>query len=356
MKLRPLTKISLLALTALVVLTFAGGVYLYRWWHAPLTLSATGTEYTLSAGSSLSRAAYDLHQKGILEHPRAFTLTARVFHKVKVKAGEYRFDVGDTPATLLEKLNNGDVITYKVTLVEGRTFHEALMHLQRQEKITTTLNSPGAIAQFVHSLDLKNDHPEGWFFPDTYRYVAGTTDADILKQAYSKMRDVLATEWETRADYLPYNDSYEALIMASIVERETGLASERQQIAGVFVRRLQKHMRLQTDPTVIYGLGENYQGNIRREHLSQLTPYNTYMIVGLPPTPIALPGKDAIHAALHPDDGDALYFVAKGDGSHYFSATLEEHNQAVRRYQVTQRARDYQSTPKRANNETGAGP
>ena len=355
MKLKTLTKFSLIVAGLVVLLVLSSGLYLQRWWHAPLAVSEEGQEYILASGSSLSHAAYNLHQQGVLEHPRLFTVVARVLQKVKVKAGEYRLQQGDTPATLLEKLNRGDVIMYQVTLVEGKTFREVLQQLHAQEKIVATLNSSEAIAEFVRSLDIENDHPEGWFFPDTYRYVAGATDIELLRQANSKMHDILATEWEMRAENLPYHNSYEALIMASIVERETGLASERQQIAGVFVRRLQKRMRLQTDPTVIYGLGDDYQGNIRREHLSQLTPYNTYMIFGLPPTPIALPGREAIHAALHPDEGNALYFVAKGDGSHYFSSTLEEHNQAVRRYQITQRARDYQSTPKPTDNTAGDG-
>ena len=187
------------------------------------------------------------------------------------------------------------------------------------------------------------EHPEGRFLPDTYHFPKNLTDVAFLKRAYDAMTQTLAREWEGRAVGLPLKTPYEALILASIVEKETGLASERQAIAGVFVRRLNKGMRLQTDPTVIYGMGDRYKGNIRKSDLQEDTPYNTYRRFGLPPTPIAMPGRDAIHATLHPDDSKNIYFVSRGDGSHHFSATLEEHNNAVIKYQLKGRKRPFSS-------------
>ena len=189
-------------------------------------------------------------------------------------------------------------------------------------------------AELMQRIGIEDDNPEGWLFPDTYLFDRGTSDVEILSRAHRRMREVLDEEWAKREQGLPLETPYQALTLASIVEKETGLASERPQIAGVFVRRLQKGMKLQTDPTVIYGMGDDFDGNIRREDLTRPTPYNTYVIQGLPPTPIALPGREAINAVLHPADGDALYFVARGDGSHHFSATLDEHNCAVRHYQL----------------------
>lgn len=345
---------------AFVILTFCGISYVshryYQWWNQPFSNFPEEFRYKVESGSSLSRVALDLASENILHHPKVFVLIAKMQGDVKIHTGEYFIDADDSPKTLLGKLNRGEIITYQVTLIEGWTFKEALSRLHSQERIVKTLISEEAIIEFFTSLEIESGYNqdqsltiyqklEGWFFPDTYQYSAGSKDADILKQAYDRMRDILATEWESRDYSLPYKNAYEALTMASIVEKETGASSERQQIAGVFVRRLQKKMRLQTDPTVIYGLGDSYQGNIRRRHLSQATPYNTYVISGLPPSPIASPGQGAIHAALHPDDGNTLYFVAKGDGSHYFSATLEEHNRAVQRYQVKNRASNYQSAP-----------
>ncbi len=216
----------------------------------------------------------------------------------------------------------------------------ALANSEQLRKVTTDWTSE----QVMEAVGAAGQHPEGWFFPDTYMFSGSETDLDILKRAYSRMVRVLDEEWENREQGLPYNSPYEALIMASIVERETGVAHERQEVAGVFVRRLHKGMRLQTDPTVIYGMGDDYDGRIRTRDLRAYTPYNTYRIDGLPPTPIALPGRDSVHAALHPADGDALFFVARGDGSHKFSRTLAEHQKAVREFQLNRRE-DYRSFP-----------
>lgn len=269
--------------------------------------------------------------------------------KARLKAGEYQIPAGLNAYELIALLASGKTVQYQVTLPEGLNFAEALQLLQQQEKLTiktTDLTFP-EIMQQVSGKPLEEvEHHEGRFFPDTYQYHKGVTDLQILKRAYDKMNRVLDEEWQ-QADKaaLPYKSAYEVLIMASIVEKETGVPEERSRIAGVFVQRLEKRMRLQTDPTVIYGLGDRYQGNITRRHLKEKTAYNTYRINGLPPTPIALPGREAIHAALHPlKDGD-LYFVARGDGSHKFSKTLEEHNKAVRHYQIYKRKQDYQSAP-----------
>jgi UPF0755 protein len=225
------------------------------------------------------------------------------------------------------------VIQYPLTLVEGRTFRQALAVIASDPVLVADI---GALTdeEIIARIGHPGVHPEGRLFPDTYLFPRGMGALDLVKRAYGRMEAVLAEEWDKRAPGLPFKDPYEALILASIVEKETGLAAERPEIAGVFVRRMQKGMRLQTDPTVIYGLGAAFDGNLRRVDLTTDTPYNTYTRGGLPPTPIALPGREAIHAVLHPAAGDSLYFVAKGDGSHAFSATLDEHNRAVRRYQL----------------------
>lgn len=340
-------KVSLALVMLCVVCVAAALWWAQRWLNGELNVPEQGYVYELRSGGSLSLLAHDLARAGILKHPRMLSAYARLTSNTNIKVGEYRIKPGETPMSLLQRLVRGDVITYQVTFVEGWTFRQALIHLQGSQKINVLLATDELLNQFLEDLEIENGNPEGWFFPDTYQYVAATSDKEILQRAYIKMKDVLATEWANRADNLPYENPYQALIMASIVERETGVVSERQQIAGVFVRRLQRNMRLQTDPTVIYGMGESYTGNIRRSDLRRPTPYNTYVIRGLPPTPIALPGREAIHAALHPEPGEALFFVARGDGSHQFSATLEEHNRAVRQYQIEQRAQDYQSAPTR---------
>ena len=309
----------------------------------PLAVGEDGLRFEVTEGSNLSRALRELEQRGVIKWPRLVLAYAYWQGKTGIHAGEYLLPDGSNAMDLVSRLNRGDVTRYRLTLVEGWTFRQALAHVRSGRNIVKS--AAGAEPKSAASaLGFDGESPEGWIFPDTYIYRSGTSDIDLLKQAHQRMVKVLNDEWQNRAEDLPYSSPYEALTMASLVEKETGQPSERSAIAGVFVRRLNKGMRLQTDPTVIYGLGDDFDGNLTRAHLRQATPYNTYVNKGLPPTPIALPGRGAIHAALHPEEGDSLYFVGKGDGSHHFSATLAEHNRAVREFQLKRRA-DYRSSP-----------
>lgn len=317
--------------------------YSYHWFNSSMNLPEQGLTYQLNRGETLGHLSVRLAGDGVLKHPRFLSLYARLTDATQVQAGEYFIAPKTSPRQLLAMLRQGDVVLHQVTLVEGWTYREALAELHRKNNIEPLLKDK-SLEQQLALLDLKLKHPEGWFFPDTYHYAGGTSDVEILQRAHQKMRNLLDKYWEARELGLPYDTPYQALIMASIVERETGAPWERDQIAGVFVRRLQRGMRLQTDPTVIYGMGDAYQGKIGRADLRRPTPYNTYTIDGLPPTPIALPGDGALKASLNPAQGDELYFVARGDGTHVFSATLAEHNKAVREYQLKRR-QDYRSTP-----------
>ncbi len=317
-------------------------LYVWRWLHTPQELPEHVTHIELLPGDSLLKVANRLRAEIGLRHPRVLVAYAKLVNKTNIKLGEYDIPSSMTPVELLNLLHGGKVKLRALTLVEGITFRDALGLISSQGSMQHTLQ--GESLQAVRDrLGIEYENPEGWLFPDTYMFSKYTTDWNLIQQAHQRMRDVLQQEWLQRAEGLPYESPYEALIMASIIEKETGAPQERAEIAGVFVRRLQKGMRLQTDPTVIYGMGDAYQGKISRKHLRQKTPYNTYTIRGLPPTPIALPGREAIHAALHPAAGESLYFVAKGDGTHYFSSTLEEHQRAVKKYQL-QRAENYRST------------
>ena len=258
-------------------------------------------------------------------------------------SGEYRMTPGMTAQGLIGLWQRGEVVQYSLTLVEGWNFRQVRSALAKHEKIVQTLAGLSD-SEVMDKLGHPGVFPEGRFFPDTYRFVRGMTDVELLKKAYNRLDDVLAQEWSKRSPDAPYTDPYQALIMASLVEKETGVPEERGQIAGVFVRRLKVGMLLQTDPTVIYGLGERYNGKLTRAHLKEANPYNTYMVAGLPPTPIAMVGREAIHAALNPVPGSSLYFVARGDGSHIFSDDLDAHNAAVREFQLKRRA-DYRSSP-----------
>lgn len=295
--------------------------------------------FEIAPGTRLRDLAERLTDEGLMSDPYFFiALAYQEGLQNQIKAGEYALTGGMRPRDLLERFASGRSIQYPVTLVEGLRFRDAVDSLAGHEVLKRELTGLSD-AEVMERIGMQEAHPEGWLFPDTYMVVRGSSDVDLLKRAYARMKRVLNEEWDQRANDLPIDSPYQALILASIIEKETGLAEERPTIGGVFVRRLQRGMRLQTDPTVIYGMGDAYDGNIRREDLRQATPYNTYVIDGLPPTPIALPGREAIHAALNPAEGDALYFVARGDGSHHFSATLDEHNCAVRQYQLGGRCR-----------------
>ncbi|MFM8332207.1 MAG: endolytic transglycosylase MltG, partial [Candidatus Methylumidiphilus sp.] len=250
----------------------------------------------------------------------------------RLKYGEYAIPPQTTPRQLLALFASGKVRHYSLTFVEGWSFRQMLDAISREPALSHHIDGKPP-REIMELIDAPGEDAEGRFYPDTYFFAKGTDDLDLLRRAYRKMQTVLAEEWQGRAADLAVRSPYEALILASIVEKETGLPAERAKIAGVFSRRLAKGMLLQTDPTVIYGMGETYAGNIRKEDLLRDTPFNTYQHTGLPPTPIAMPGLAALHAALHPEPGDSLYFVARGDGGHVFSKTLAEHNQAVEQYQ-----------------------
>jgi UPF0755 protein len=314
----------------------------------PLPIEAV-EELEIPRGGNLGQVARELAARGALERPHWLLAYARISGRGhRIQAGEYLIGPGTTPLDLLQMLEIGRVRTYAVTLVEGWTLAQVRAQLAGNERLRRELDGVDddrlLLALGVDAAPGR--HPEGQFFPDTYVFSGRTSDRDVLLQAYRRMQEVLAEEWGARAPGLPYDSPYEALIMASIIERETGVAEERPDIAGVFVRRLRLDMLLQTDPTVIYGMGGQYDGNLRRRDLvDAANPYNTYARRGLPPTPIALPGRAAIHAALNPAAGTTLFFVARGDGSHHFSTTLEEHVRAVKKYQLEQRRADYRSSP-----------
>ncbi|ALH99750.1 endolytic transglycosylase MltG [Pseudomonas sp. FW306-02-F02-AA] len=299
-------------------------------------------------GATPSGTFNRLETDGVLQD--AFWL--RLYWRLNLAAqplhsGEYRMLPGMNAQGLIGLWQRGEVVQYSLTLVEGWNFHQVRAALAKNDKLQQTLAGLSD-SDVMDKLGHAGVFPEGRFFPDTYRFVRGMTDAELLEKAYERLDDVLAKEWNKRSPDAPYTEPYQALIMASLVEKETGVPQERGQIAGVFVRRMQIGMLLQTDPTVIYGLGDRYNGKLTRAHLKEPTPYNTYMIAGLPPTPIAMVGREAIHAALNPVSGTSLYFVARGDGSHVFSDDLDAHNSAVREFQIKRRA-DYRSSPAPAN-------
>ncbi len=323
-----------------IVLVFAlasfgiGALQVHRFMATELSVPANGVEFEIPSGSSFSAVARQLVDKDIIDNGRLLRLYARWSGAASsIQAGDYLIKPGATPKSLLQQFTSGAVRLYSFTIIEGWNSRDLLAALHAANAVSASMTDedwPGLLSD----LGAEVVHPEGLFLPETYRFPRNTTDRELLAQAYKLMQAVLADEWAARGDSAPAKTPYEALILASIVEKETARADERQRIAGVFARRLEKRMRLQTDPTVIYGLGPQFNGNLTRRDLQTDTPYNTYTRRGLPPTPIAMPGRAAIHAALHPAPGKELYFVATGlgDGSHSFSATKAEHDAAVAAY------------------------
>jgi UPF0755 protein len=332
---------TILVLAGLAVALAIGG---YLWLAHDFTSpgpSQTTVRVRIAPGSSVRAVLSELAARGAIAHPVRAELYLRLHRRSPgVKAGDYELPAGASPAQILKLMEEGRVVLEQLTVVEGTTFADLRRALAAHPAVSVTLAGKTP-AQVMAALGHPDEHPEGRFFPDTYRFAAGTTDFELLRIAHTRLHAVLDEAWSSRSPNLPLQTASEALVLASIVEKETGLASERARIAGVFVARLRRGMRLQTDPTVIYGIGERYDGNIRRRDLLTDTPYNTYTRRGLPPTPIALPGREAIVAATHPEERGELYFVATGkpDGSHHFSRTLAEHNDAVRRYLAALRGR-----------------
>ena len=325
-------------LIVVVVLTIVWGQY-QKFLTTPLQIGEDGYVYTVDNGSNLLKISEDIQAAGLSILPaRYLYIYGRLEQKAHlIKAGEYLIEPGTTLPQLLDQLIDGQVIQYSFTIIEGMTSQQLINMIVADQRLTKILTDT-SLSQVMIVLGYPENHGEGEFAPETYYFVAGTSDKEMLNRAHQLMTLNLEQAWQNKAENLPYKTPYEALIMASIIEKETGIAEERAEIAGVFVRRLQKGMRLQTDPTVIYGMGENFDGNIRRKDLTTDTPYNTYTRHGLPPTPIALPSKEAIEAALHPAPGKSLYFVAtRQDGRHAFSNTLKAHNKAVRKYQLNKK-------------------
>jgi UPF0755 protein len=328
-------KRALLIPALILALAFGGGVWLYQRWEVePLPIGAQAVDVEILPGESLRHVAQGFADKGILRHAWDLVLYARLHEAAGgLRAGEYSIQPGTTVAGLLDLLRSGKVVMHSLTLVEGWNLKEVLAAVAAQPDLKHTLQvtTPTVLAR---QLGIDAANPEGTLMPDTYQFPRGTSDVAFLRRAHEAAQQELDQQWKDRAPDLPYKTPYDALIMASIVEKETAQPLERGKIAGVFVRRLKKGMKLQTDPTVIYGLGETYNGDITFKDLRTDTPYNTYTRFGLPPTPICMPGRSAIEAAMHPEAGDALYFVAKGDGTHQFSATLKQQNEAVAKYQL----------------------
>lgn len=322
-----------LTLLAILAATIAGG-WLYHFANRPLTLPRAPFDFTVRSGASVKSLSRQLADDGLLAESQSFWVLARLLGKSgAIQAGTYRLDKPLTPLELLDKLARGDVVLLEMLFVEGTTFRQWLAQLAQQPQVRQTLAGKSE-AEIRAAVGTGTEPPEGWFFPDTYRFAPGVTDVDILKRAHAAMKRRLADAWASREPSLPLKSPYEALILASIVEKETGAAAERPVIASVFVNRLRRGMRLQTDPTVIYGMGETFDGNIRRKDLTADTPWNTYTRDGLPPTPIAMPGLGSLRAVMRPADTAFLYFVSRGDGTHQFTGSLEDHNRAVAKYQL----------------------
>jgi peptidoglycan lytic transglycosylase G len=321
-----------LLLLAMVAVLAAGG-WLYWFAHHPIEPPATPFEFTVHSGASVKSVSRQLAREGLLAEGESLWILARLTGKAAlIQAGTYRLERPLTPLELLDKLRRGDVVMVEMVFIEGTTLRQWLSQLASEARVKHTL--AGKAEDLKAALGIAEGSPEGWFFPDTYRFAPGVSDVDILKRAHAAMRKRLTDAWEGRDPDIPIASPYQALVLASIIEKETAVPEERPLVASVFMNRLRRGMRLQTDPTVIYGMGESYEGNIRKKDLVTDTPWNTYTRDGLPPTPIAMPGLGALRAAVQPAKSDYLYFVARGDGSHQFSASLEEHNRAVAKFQL----------------------
>ncbi|MFN3791103.1 endolytic transglycosylase MltG [Massilia sp.] len=303
------------------------------WAKSPLDTGGKPVEFSIAPGSGVASAAQQMARAGVPVNPQLFNILARVTGEAgRIKAGSYELKPDTSPRRLLSQLVRGEFAQEAITIVEGWTFRQmraAIAAHGRLRHDTVKLSDE----ELMQKISSEYKAPEGLFFPDTYLFAKGSSELEIYKQAHRAMMKHLQTAWEGRDPSLPYKTPYEALTMASIIEKETGQKSERNMIAGVFVNRLRTGMMLQTDPTVIYGMGERFAGDIRKKDLQTDTPYNTYMRAGLPPTPIALPGLQSLHAALAPAKTEALYFVARGDGTSQFSDNLNDHNRAVNQYQ-----------------------
>ena len=321
----------------MLLLGFYFSAKIYSQMHAEITLTEPET-IIFSRGSSIRTLANQLIEKNLLENKNYFLIWGKLNRQeTRLQAGEYVIAPGLSLAELLNNMVDGHVVQHELALIEGYTFRQILETIWQNSIVTKQLEKLSD-EEIMKALGHEGEHPEGRFYPDTYYISRGVTDIELLNRAYNEMARILQDEWQQREENLPLKSPYEALILASIVEKESAIAEERPLIAGLFINRLRKKMRLQTDPTVIYGI-ENYDGNIRFRDLRKDTPYNTYTRHGLPPTPIALAGREAIHATLHPEKTNYLYFVAYSDGSgkHVFSTNLKDHEKAVDRYQRKKR-------------------
>lgn len=329
-----LTGINLLfrfLLLAFLALALFFVLELFQFYCVPLSISKSGIEFELKSGMSSHQIANQLQKQGVLRHSRFFVLMAHLKNSThQLKAGEYRLHQGQTASDVMNDFINGNVFLRTVTIVPGWTIEKVLDEFHQLVYLRHDLKTL-SFEQMRQKLGIKQASMEGLFWPETYSFAKNTDESDILIKAHHMMMSVLTQEWNKRDLGLMYQDPYEALIVASLVEKETALDSERPIIAGVILRRIQKNMYLQIDPTVIYALGARFSGSLSRSDLRYQSPYNTYLNKGLPPTPIAIPGLASLQAALHPDKSDVLYFVTNGNGGHVFSSTLEEHNKAVRK-------------------------